>query len=239
MNDSMDSVLDENQGIELYKQLSELWRKAGIYARKWLSNSASVLANIPPEDRATEVDLDKEQLPSVKTLGLLWIAKKDIFTFKTNIPDDIGEVTKREFLKKISKLFGFLAPYLLRAKILLQEMWAAGAEWDEALDERLTYKVKKWFEELPLLVNVKVPRCLKLDKEIQTSDIHTFVDASQDAYGAVVYIRNVYNIGTVSTHLVAAKTRVAPLTAISIPRMELMAAVLGLQLTKRIARVLE
>ena len=109
------------------------------------------------------------------------------------------------------------------------------------MDERLTYKVKKWFQDLPELMNVKVSRCLKLeqDNEIQVSDIHTFVDGSQDAYGAVVYIRIVYNIGTVSTHLVAAKTRVSPLTAISIPRMELMAAVVVLHLAKRIARVLD
>ena len=71
MDDSMDSVHDENQGIELYSQLSELWRKAGIYARKWLSNSTTAPENIPPEDRATEVDLDKEHLPSAKTLRLL------------------------------------------------------------------------------------------------------------------------------------------------------------------------
>ena len=243
MDDSMDSVWDENEGVELYKQLSELWRKAGVSAPKWLSNSPLVMENIPLEDRATEVDIDKEQLPSVKTLGLWWIAKEDI-TFKVNVPDNIGELTKRDFLRKISKLFdpmGFLAPYLIRAKILLQEIRSAGTKWDETLDECLTYKVTKWFQELPKLVNVKVSRCLKLekDKEIQVSEIQTFVDASQDAYGAVVYIRNVYNIGTVSTHLVTAKTRVSPLTDISIRRMELMAAVVGLQLPKRIAKVLD
>ena len=53
MDDIMDLVPDENQGIELYSQLSELWRKDGMYARKWLSNSSTVVKNDPPEDRAT------------------------------------------------------------------------------------------------------------------------------------------------------------------------------------------
>ena len=53
MDDIMDLVPEENQGIELYSQLSELWRKAGMYTRKWLSNSSTVVKNDPSEDRAT------------------------------------------------------------------------------------------------------------------------------------------------------------------------------------------
>ena len=68
--------------------------------------------------------------------------------------------------------------------------------------------------------------------------LHTFVDASQDAYGAVIYSRAIYKNGTVSKRLVAAKTRVAPLEATSIPRLELMAAVIGLRMTASISKTL-
>ena len=55
MDDSMESVLDDIQGIELYKQLNELWSKAGMYARKWLSNSSQVLEkNIMMQRAANE-----------------------------------------------------------------------------------------------------------------------------------------------------------------------------------------
>ncbi|CAC5373897.1 unnamed protein product [Mytilus coruscus] len=64
MDDSMDSVINDEQGIELYNQLSQLWEKAGMYARKWLSNSKAVLQCIPEEDRASQVDLDEGYLPS-------------------------------------------------------------------------------------------------------------------------------------------------------------------------------
>ena len=66
MDDSMDSVLSEVQVIELYKQLSFLISKAGMHARKWLSNSSKVVAQIPVHDRKAEVDLDHNELPCAK-----------------------------------------------------------------------------------------------------------------------------------------------------------------------------
>ncbi|XP_070549582.1 uncharacterized protein [Ptychodera flava] len=86
MDDSMDSVKTVSDGIRLYGELSELWSTARMHARKWQSNSADVLAKIPTKDRSCEVDLDKDGLPSMKTLGVWWLAGKDVFTFKVNPP---------------------------------------------------------------------------------------------------------------------------------------------------------
>ena len=74
------------------------------------------------EDRKAEVDIDRDQLPCAKTLGVWWLADKDVFTFKENAPESSMVYTKRNFLKKIATLFdpiGFLAPFTIRAKILL------------------------------------------------------------------------------------------------------------------------
>ena len=100
MDDSMDSAGDEDQAIYLYKQLSSLLTKAGMHARKWLSNSAKVLSEIPVEDRKAEVDIDRDQLPCAKTLGVRWLADRDVFTFKENAPESSMVHTKRNFLKK-------------------------------------------------------------------------------------------------------------------------------------------
>ena len=132
----MDSTLSDENAIELYKQLSRLLTKAGMHARKWLSNSSTLLSVIPQNDRKAEVDLDRGQLPSAKTLGVWWVADRDEFTYKENALDDSMVYTKRNFLKKISSLFdpiGFIAPFTIRAKILLQDMWTTGLEWDEEL----------------------------------------------------------------------------------------------------------
>ena len=126
MDDFMDSVATEEQGIELQRQLSNLLTKAGMLARKWLSNSSRVLGEIQIHDRKFEVDLDREGLPAAKTLGVWWSADNDSFTLNENQPDETMVYTKRNFLRKIDTLFdpvGFLAPYTVRAKLLLQEMW--------------------------------------------------------------------------------------------------------------------
>ena len=81
MDDSTGSVPND-QRIELYKQLSQLCHGAGMHARKWIQNSPVVLNKIPPNDRASAIDLKEGFLPSFKMLGVLWEAAEDAFTFK-------------------------------------------------------------------------------------------------------------------------------------------------------------
>ena len=229
MDDSMVSVMDETEGVELYKELSELWQKAGMKTHKWLSNSFKVLENIPSECRASEVNLDCDEISAVKTLGVLWLATEDVFTFKSDCVLEKFQPTKRNFLKRITTLFdplGLLSPFIVRAKVLMQEIWIAGMDWDDTLPEELSMKMKSWFMELPELCRLRVPRCLQL-KEATSVTLQVFVDASQDAYGAVVYMRSQGVKGNVLLSFVEYKTRVAPLQSISIPHLELMAAVLG------------
>ena len=84
---------------------------------------------------------------------------------------------------------GFLAPFLIRDKVLLQEIWAAGLDWDDLFQGDLARRARAWFSELEDLPEIKVPRCLRLgqDKELLSETLHTFVDVSQDAYGAVIF----------------------------------------------------
>ena len=116
MDDGKDSVLDNSQGIELFKQLDELWSRAGMHARKWLSNSPQVLEKIPIEDRASEVDINKDPPPIVKTLEITWLPEENVFTFKANPLEENFQLIKRNFLKRIATLFhpvGFLAPFTI------------------------------------------------------------------------------------------------------------------------------
>ena len=95
-----------------------------MHARKWLSNEPEVLQAIPSSDCATEVDLDQGELPPVKTLGVLWCPMEDVFKFQVNQPTEKNSKTKRN-LSKIATLFdplGLLSAYIVRAKVLLQDM---------------------------------------------------------------------------------------------------------------------
>ena len=259
MDDSMDSVLNEIVGINLYKELSELWKTAGMHTHKWLSNSSAVMDKIPIQDRAFKLEFDENSSFSAKTLGVLWIAAEDNFTFNSNEIDQmwiaaednftfnskeidqILKFTKREFLKRIATLYDplwFLPPYTVRAKILMQEIWLAGIGWDDSLLDETSRKVQIWFKELRELQRIKIPRSLQRRDEVKSISLHTFVDASQSAYGGVVYVRCEYDIKTLSVTLAAAKTKVAPLQSVSIPRLELMGAHLGSKLAHSIASVL-
>ena len=70
MDDSMDSVATEKEGICLYNDLTQLWNLANMKARKWSSNSKTLMQKIPVEDRALSVNLNADAELCVKTLGL-------------------------------------------------------------------------------------------------------------------------------------------------------------------------
>jgi len=95
MENSMDSVPNEIQGVEVCEPFDKLWTKGGMHARKWLSDSAKILEKILIEDRASEVHLHNDRLPLVKTLGVKWLPDEDVKGF---------ELTKRNFREKIARL---------------------------------------------------------------------------------------------------------------------------------------
>ena len=64
-------------------------------------------------------------------------------------------------------------------------------------------------------------------------ELHGFSDASHRAYAAVVYMRSLYSDGQIDVRLVSSKSRVAPLKKQSIPRLELLGAVLLARLVNK------
>ena len=243
MDDSIDSVEDEEKGVELYHQLSALWRVANMQARKWISNSPKVIEAIPEEDRATEIVINGGQNPITKTLGVSWNSTEDVFTLVASPgSSDIQAITKRNVLRKVASIFdplGFVGPFIIVAKILIQELWSRGYDWDDEIQDDVADKIEAWFEQLQNLDKVKIPRCLRKVERVKSKQIVTFVDASQQAYGAVVYLRCEYENESVTSRLIAAKSKVAPLTPMTVPRLELMGAILGLRLTQSLLTVLE
>ena len=160
MDDSLDSTKTEEEAIELYRQLNGLWNLAGMQPRKWLSNSSRVLEKIPCEKRAAEIDLERGSIPSIKTLGVLWSAKEDVFSFQVEMASR-AQLTKRSILRRVSKVFdplGFVSPFVLRAKILLQELWTQGIGWDDPIAAETHRHAENWLNELEDLQTVKIAR---------------------------------------------------------------------------------
>jgi hypothetical protein len=242
MDDSVDSVENDQEGVKLYRQLKALWGIANMHARKWISNSPKVIEAIPTEERATEIVINSGQDPVIKTLGISWNSTEDLFTVTASPVSPDFQTTKRNVLRKVATIFdplGFVCPYVIVAKILLQELWMRGYDWDDEVQDEIANKIGDWFEQLKSLKEVKIPRCLRNPEPVKSKRIVTFVDASQQAYGAAVYIRCKYHNDAVTSRLIAAKSKVAPLTPMTVPRLELMGAILGLRLTQSLLTVLE
>ena len=95
--------------------------------------------DIPEADRATKVDLEKKEFPVTKTVGVVWIVQEDKFSFSFVPPSDELVLTKRNVLKKTASIygpFGFLTPFVVRAKIVMQQAWMEAFGWDEELSDR-------------------------------------------------------------------------------------------------------
>ena len=137
----------------------------GFKLRKWSSNIPVVIEDIRNEDRLHTLELDEDKVPKTKTLGVIWEAKRDVFTFRVQQPLVHNRpLTKRSVLSAIASLFDplqFFAPFTVRAKVLMQEIWMAGVDWDDELPENLKAKWEEWVSELPQLSNIVVPHCLR------------------------------------------------------------------------------
>ena len=239
---TLDSVESEAKGVELFRELDELWGIAGMKARKWLSNSSEVIAAIPEADRATDLKISQSQDPTVKTLGVSWNSIKDTFSVSTSLANQDSPQTKRTILKRIATVFdplGFVSPYVMLAKVILQELWARGCDWDDIIEDELAARVDSWFKQLNDLGEVQVPRCLQEAKKVVSKSIVTFTDASVQAYGAVAYLRCEYEDGEVTARMITSKSKVAPLKPMTVPRLELMGAILGLRLAENVTRILQ
>ena len=129
---------------------------------------------------------------------------------------------------------GFAAAFIIRAKIGLQKLWQLGLDWDDEVPAAVHDQWIALFKEMKELDNVSFERCLTADKAVDPPMLCVFADASQEAFGACAYLRQRKDDKTYSVKFIAAKSRVAPLKQLTIPRLELQAAVLATRLAKSI-----
>ena len=243
VDDVLKSVSTTEQAIKVATGLTKLLSKGGFRLTKFTSNSRDVLMSMPPEERSNpKLDMDLDKLPIERALGVYWDAQLDVFKFK--VVHKQKPPTKRGILSVVSSLFdplGFLAPFVLTMKILLQDLWRNKFLWDEELPEPYLSRWRNWVQSLPQVVTISIPRCYK-STELGTStslQLHHFSDASICGYSAVSYLRMTDEQGKIHCAFVMGKTRNVPMKEWSIPRLELQAAVLATRLHKIVVRELE
>lgn len=148
------------------------------------------------------------------------------------------EPTKRIIASDIANLYdplGLISPVLIQAKLLLQQLWLHKVGWDEPLSPELK---QQWTSFQRQLNNLSIPRWLGLSTIPDLTEIHGFSDASQLAMAAAVYIKVPYGHKKTRVQLICSKTRVAPLKCLTIPRLELNAALLLAKLVRHTVKAL-
>ncbi|XP_049868141.1 uncharacterized protein LOC126368289 [Pectinophora gossypiella] len=227
MDDLATSCSSVAEGVELSNQLIDLFAAGGFDLVKFSSNSPEVLESIPVSHRVSEaVEFSPES--QLKILGLHWVPADDVFTFSVNTK--LRVCTKRNILSTIARLWdlvGLVAPVILLAKLILKSLWQANVDWDGTPPPKIMSLWQQFEAELPFLESVRLPRHVGVNDGAIVS-VLGFVDASENAYGGVVYLHVYFpDTNRTAVNLVCAKSKVAPSkTVITLARMELCANVI-------------
>lgn len=244
VDDALPSTDSEASAGKLASEMTEILARGGFNLTKFTSNSKSVLSLIPEERRANpRLNLDLEELPVERALGVRWFAETDELGFE--VKDLVRPETKRGILSTICSLYdplGFASPVTLTAKSIVQDLWRTGAGWDDPLEPSVLQRWRIWKELLPSLADVRIPRCyFREGTDVSSCELqlHHFADASEKGYGTVSYLRIKHPDDTIQCSFVMGKTRNAPLKFTSIPRLELQAAVLSTRMNKMLREELD
>lgn len=241
MDDLMTGAETIDQAFRIYQEMNSLLLDGGFEMQKWSSNSSELLNQMKNKSNQKIEKIHFKMDPVFKILGLTWDRQDDNFHITVHLPELSYPVTKRSILSDISRLFdpfGWLSPVIITAKIFIQKLWLCKKDWDDELPLDLVNQWTKYRDDLNNLQTIKLPRWLNLHSRNKVVEIHGFADASTTAYAAVIYLRIITEKNEVKINLIAAKTKVAPLKQISVPRLELCAAVLLARLLHEVRNIL-
>lgn len=230
VDDCLKSVDSIDEALQTKKELTEVFSEYGLNLCKWNSNAHELLSE-------STVDVKTHPMGCCTALGMQWNTADDELSFKVTLKKDVPKPTKRTTLSEIASLFdpmGLLAPTITRAKIFMQRLWLGTFGWDDELPLDLQQEWRTIKSMLLICANIKIPRWIGFKKQHNHLSIHGFCDASTKAYAAAIYVRTELENGTVDVHLLTAKTKVAPLKQVSIPRLELCAAELLSELMQKV-----
>eukprot|EP00731_Ephydatia_muelleri_P005954 Em0003g202a len=239
------------KAFKLYQQ-SKLWlAKGGFNLRKFVTNCPELQSRINWAEnhtldqsdgtdpaRVTSEDMsyvkntlgdNLNNLEGLKVLGVRWNPESDLLLFDIQHITELAtklQPTKRNVIGLAARFFdplGVISPVTVQFKLLFQNICVKNVSWDEPLSCELLERWEKLLDGLKQVHSITIPRCYF--SNWTSCSLRGFCDASQHAYAAVVYLL-IETDGSCYSKLVVAKTRVCPLQKHSIPRLELLGALL-------------
>ncbi|XP_076301867.1 uncharacterized protein LOC143219991 [Lasioglossum baleicum] len=228
-----------DEALQVQEDIVGICRSGGFTLKKWNANHPALLSSLPPDFLATSSAIPWHPELGCSALGLTWHPDTDDLSFSVKSSISSLRPTKRQVLSQVAKLFdplGWLAPFIIRGKILMQQLWKEQLDWDDALPPLAAEQWKELTTEMPTLADIRIPRWIGVTDTQSSRQLHIFVDASEKAFAAVAYLRIGDSTTTASAALLVAKSKTAPLKVVSLPRLELCAAVLGARLLSHVRR---
>ena len=243
MDDFIKSVETPEEAIKVFKQLQPLLSKHGFELKKWITNSDLVTNAIPEDLRSISKTKQVEVEPSQEgssVLGLQWTITDDSLQVCRGTSREVETpITQNKILSLVSSVFdllGLFAPFSVHMRRLLKSMWTKnGQHWDNSVEPNEEEDFLKWKAQLPEVAETSIDR-----RYFSTAkdkwELHVFADASEDTMCAVVYLRSKPKEYSANLAFVIGKCRVAPMRHLSIPRLELQAAVMAVRLKEQIVK---
>ena len=228
VDDCLKSVSTVEEAVTLTKELKGLLARGGFNLTKWTSNHPAVLEEIPSHDQSKKVKERSIDTPmEERALGVYWNMEEDYLGYRTQSMSK--PITKRGLLSMLILTYdplGLASPFILGARKIVQDLCRGKIAWDERISTSHQEQWTRWVSGLAEMEAVRISRCILPPSPVRRQ-LHHFSDASEKAYGVVSYLRSQDQDGRTYSYIVMAKSRLAPLKMLTIPRLELQAATLA------------
>ncbi|XP_046578830.1 uncharacterized protein LOC124286500 [Haliotis rubra] len=249
VDDGIASLPSTGEAIDFVKRTQAALRKHGnICFHKIASNSPEVMSAFPSDDRASDLkdlnfmDHSEQCVPIQRSLGISWDIKTDTFVLQVSVGDK--PYTKHGILSSVHSIYdpmGFLAPVTINSRLILRDAVSSNVGWDDILSHELQQEWSEWLQSLRRLKDLHVSRPFTSlsFKGAVGRQILMYCDASERAIAAVCYLELETLEGESQVGFLMGKTKVAPKHGHTIPRLELCAAVLSVQLADLVCESLD
>jgi hypothetical protein len=258
MDDLLTSEPSVEKAVSVAKQCIYILKSINWELIGFQSNSIEFLKSLPDSHVKQElipIMSEEESTYTTKVLGLVWNPKTDMFKFQLDknalikSVKDLGHrPTKRDQCSTIARIFdaiGFLAPCIIRGRILLQRSWRNKIDWDDEIGDEENELWIKWLKDLEQVTKLQIPRLRFKNtnlKDVESLELHTFCDAGKEAFATSSYF-----VATINSYryisFVMAKAKVAPIKMKSktevteMPRLELMSCLIAARMKNTVVNL--
>jgi len=238
--------------------LEDMLETASFHLSKYAASHEEILEGVPQTERIFPSGVEKG---ITKILGQPWDIQRDELLPNGELVPKILKLlslkaTRRVVARGVASVFdplGFLAPWVLVGKLLLRDVWenqkktaeekgisaTAKKLWDIPLLPEYEERFRNWGKQIPQLNGISLPRCLVTQKKLSRQVLHVFCDASPSAMCTAAYLVTHYVDRSVTSRFICSKTKTAPAKGLTLPRAELVAALMGVRLGDKLLEHLE